>query len=63
MAKLEIELSDELSERLEKVASKVALSPAETAKMILAHQLASERKIDWLAVIQKGRELLRRLVS
>lgn len=59
MAKLEIELSDELSERLERVASKVALSPAETAKMILAHQLASERKIDWVAVINKARDIIR----
>ena len=63
MAKLEIDLNDDLTERLERVAKKVALSPAETGKMILAHQLANERKIDWLAVIQKGRELLRRLVS
>ena len=63
MAKLELDLSDELSERLQRVASKVALTPAETAKTLLAHQLASERKIDWLAVIQKGRELLRQIVS
>lgn len=62
MAKLEIELSDELSERLQKVATKVALSPEETAKMILAHELASERSIDWMEVIRKGREILSRII-
>lgn len=62
MAKIELDLNDELSERLERVASKVALSPSETAKMILAHQLVGERKIDWLEVIRKGRELLSRLI-
>ena len=62
MAKLELDLNDELSERLERVADKVALSPAETAKMILAHQLVGERKIDWLEVIRKGRELLSRIL-
>ena len=62
MAKIELDLGEELSARLEKVASKVALSPAETAKMILAHELASERKIDWLEVIRKGRELLSRIL-
>ena len=60
MAKIELELNDELSERLERVASKVALSPAETAKMILAHQLVGERKIDWLALINKARDIIRR---
>lgn len=63
MERLEIELSDELSERLNKVATKVALSPSETARMILAHELASERSIDWLDLINKGRELLRRLIK
>ncbi len=62
MAKLELELGDELSERLVRVANKVALSPSETAKMILAHQLTSERKIDWLAIINKARELLNRII-
>ena len=60
VAKLEIELNNELSERLQRVASKVALSPAETAKMLLAHQLTNERKIDWLAVISKARDFIRR---
>ena len=60
MAKIELELNDELSERLERVANKVALSPAETAKMILAHQLVGERKIDWLALINKARDIIRR---
>ena len=62
MAKLDIELGDELSERLNRVADKVALSPSETAKMILAHQLTSERKVDWLAVISKARELISRVI-
>lgn len=60
MTKLELELGDELSERLQRVATKVALSPEETAKMILAHQLTSERKIDWLAVISKARDIIQR---
>ena len=60
MAKIELELNDELSERLERVANKVALTPAETAKMILAHQLVGERKIDWLALINKARDIIRR---
>ena len=63
MAKIELELGDELSERLKRVADKVALSPSETAKMLLAQQLASERKIDWLALINRGREFLARLIQ
>jgi len=62
MAKIELELGDELSERLKRVADKVALSPSETAKMLLAQQLAGERKIDWLALINKGREFLARII-
>lgn len=57
MAKLELELNDELSERLQRVATKVALTPAETAKMILAHQLAGESGIDWIAPVIMGKEL------
>ncbi|GAH74662.1 unnamed protein product, partial [marine sediment metagenome] len=38
--KLEIELSDELSQRLSKVASKTGLSLEEVAKFILAQELA-----------------------
>ncbi|GAJ23148.1 unnamed protein product [marine sediment metagenome] len=63
MAKIELELGDELSERLRRVADKVALSPSETAKMLLAQQLASERKIDWLALINRGREFLARIIQ
>ncbi|MBA7703873.1 hypothetical protein ES703_112670 [subsurface metagenome] len=63
MAKIELELGDELSERLKRVADKVALSPSETAKMLLAQQLASERKIDWLALINRGREFLARIIQ
>ncbi len=63
MAKLEIELGDELSERLKRVADKVALSPSETAKMLLAQQLAGERKIDWLALINRGREFFTRIIQ
>ena len=63
MSKLELELGDELNTRLEKVATKVALSPSETAKMILSHELMAERRIDWLQLIIKGRELLRRFIK
>lgn len=61
--KIELDLGDELSERLKRVADKVALSPPETAKMLLAHQLASERRIDWLALINRGREFLARIIQ
>jgi len=44
------------------VADKVALSPSETAKMLLAQQLATERKIDWLALINRGREFIARII-
>ncbi len=63
MAKIELELGNELSERLKKVADKVALSPSETAKMLLAQQLATERRIDWLALINRGREFLARIIQ
>ncbi len=63
MPKIELELGDELNARLEKVAHKVALSPSETIKMILAHELISERRIDWLQIMISGRELLRRLIK
>lgn len=63
MSKIELELGDELSARLEKVATKVALSPSETAKMILAHELMAERRIDWLQIMISGRELLRRVIK
>ena len=63
MAKLEIELGDELSERLKRVADKVALSPSETAKMLLAQQLATERRIDWPALINRGREFFSRIIQ
>ncbi len=60
--KIELDLGDELSERLKRVADKVALSPSETAKMLLAHQLATERRIDWPALINKGREFIARIM-
>jgi len=60
--KIELELGDELSERLKRVADKVALSPPETAKMLLAYQLASERRIDWIGLINKGREFIARIM-
>ena len=62
MAKIEIELNDELEARLKRVADKVALTPAETAKLLLAQQLASERSIDWVALINKAREVFSRLI-
>ncbi|GAI93864.1 unnamed protein product [marine sediment metagenome] len=60
---LEIELSDELQARLERVANRVALAPAETAKMLLAEQLAKEKTIDLMGLIQRGREVLARLMQ
>lgn len=62
MAKLELELGDELSERLERAASKMGLSPSEAAKFILAQALASERSIiDEL--FDKGREFFVNLIA
>ena len=55
---IEIDLSDELGARLEKVANRRAVSATEMAKYILAHQLAGEKTIDWVGLIQKGREAL-----
>ena len=60
--KIEIELGDELSQRLEKVASKSALSVEEVAKFILAQELAREKLIDLTALINRGREFLARLM-
>ena len=62
MHKVEMELTDELYQRLEEVATRTALTPAETAKFILAQQLA-RRGIDWLALINKGREFVARLIQ
>ena len=63
MAKLELELGDELYERLEEVAKKTALSPAETAKFIIAEALARGKSIDWAALFNKGREFLARIIQ
>lgn len=60
--KIEIELGDELSQRLEKVASKTGLSLEEVAKFILAQELAREKSIDWMGLINRGREFLARLM-
>ena len=60
--KIEIELGDELSERLERIASKTALSLEEVAKFILAQELAREKSIDWVGLINRGREFLARLM-
>ncbi len=60
--KIEIELGDELSQRLEKVASKTGLSPSEVAKFILAQELAREKSIDWMGLINRGREFLAHLM-
>ncbi len=60
--KIEIELSDELLERLERIASKTALSLPEVAKFILAQELAREKSIDWMGLINRGREFLARLM-
>jgi len=60
--KIEIELGNELSERLEKVASKTGLSPPEVAKFILAQELAREKSIDWMGLINRGRDFLARLM-
>lgn len=61
--RLEIELSDELEARLTKVADRVALSPPEVAKMLLAEQLAREKSIDWMGLINRGREALARIME
>jgi predicted transcriptional regulator len=63
MAKIELELGDELSERLEEVAKKTALSPAEMAKFIIAEALARGKAIDWAALLKKGREFLANLIQ
>jgi len=63
MAKIELELGDELSERLEEAAKKVALSPAEMAKFIIAEALARGKTIDWAALLNKGREFLANLIQ
>ena len=61
--KVELELSDELYARLERVANKTALPPPEVAKFILAHELAREKTIDWMWLINKGREFLARIIQ
>ncbi|MBA7636178.1 hypothetical protein ES703_43793 [subsurface metagenome] len=63
MPRIEIELSDELHAKLETVASKMALAPSEMAKFILADGLAREKLIDWLSLINKGREALARITQ
>ncbi|MBA7700429.1 hypothetical protein ES703_109143 [subsurface metagenome] len=60
--KIELELSDELYARLKRVADKTALPPGEVAKFILAHELAREKTIDWMWLINKGREFLGRII-
>lgn len=62
MATIEIELTQELQARLERIASKTALSPSEVAKFILAQELAREKSIDWMALINRGREFLARII-
>jgi len=63
MAKIELELGDELFERLEEVAKKTALSPSEMAKFIIAEALARGKTIDWAALLNKGREFLARVIQ
>lgn len=63
MVKIEIELSDELEARLDRVVDRVALSAPEVAKMILAEQLAREKSIDWMGLIKRGREALARIME
>jgi len=63
MAKVEIELGAELYQRLEEVAKKTALSPAEAAKLIIAEALARGKSIDWAALFNKGREFLARIIQ
>jgi len=58
MAKIELELGEELYQRLEEVAKKTALSPAETAKFIIAEALARGKTIDWMALLKKGRDFV-----
>ena len=62
MPKVEIDLNDELHTKLETVASKMALSPSEMAKFILAQQLA-DKSIDWMALVNKARAVLARMTQ
>ena len=61
--KIELELSDELQARLEKVATHMALSSSEAAKFILAQHLTSERSFDLMELINKGREVVTRIMQ
>ena len=61
--KIELELGDELYQRLEEVAKKAALTPAEMAKFIIAEALARGKTIDWMALLSKGREFLAHIIQ
>lgn len=63
MAIIEIDLSDELEARLKRVADRNAISPPDMAKYILAEQLAREKTIDWMGLINRGREALARILQ
>ncbi len=63
MAIIEIDLSDELEARLKRVADRSAISPPDMAKFILAEQLAREKTIDWMRLINRGRETLARILQ
>ena len=60
---IEIDLSDELEARLKRVDDRNAVSVTDMAKYILAHQLAGEKTINWMGLIQKGREALARFMQ
>jgi len=61
--KIELELSDELQARLEKVATHMALSSSEAAKFILAQRLTSEKSFDLMELINKGRDVVTRIMQ
>ena len=63
MATIEIDLSEELEARLKRVADRNAISPPDMAKFILAEQLAREKTIDWMGLINRGREALARILQ
>lgn len=63
MAKIEIDLSEELEARLKRVADRSAISPSDMAKFILAEQLAREKTIDWMGLVAAGREAVAKILQ
>lgn len=47
MARLDLEITDKMMERLQKKAGALAVEPSDVAKTIISHALASEDKPGW----------------